>query len=71
MLIIPIINKWFCLGNNGSDTGKLHALPGVCTTLRISYVLVSFCAFSVNNIKTKANHGTPTLPEGSTPEVVT
>lgn len=71
MLIIPIINKWFYLGNNGSDTGKLHVLPGMCAMLKSSYKLISFCAFPINSIKTKANHSTPTPLEGSTSQVVT
>lgn len=71
MLIIPITNKCFCLGNNGSNAGIHCALPGMCTILMSRYVLISCCAFPINSIKTKANHGTPTLLEGSTPQVVT
>lgn len=43
MLIIPIINKWFCLRNNRSDNGKLHALPCMRATLRSLLMLIFLC----------------------------
>lgn len=54
----------------GLTLGYLHTAWCVHHT-HTWYALISFCAFPINSIKTKANEDTPTLLEGSRLGVVT